>query len=327
MFHCEECGATFVPNRTQKYCSVKCRRKSERKRAKARGYKRPCNKSITYTCNYCGKDYHPKSAERNQYCSRECSFADKEKRCDCGESIRGSGLSQCFVCSSISVGQYVECEICGNEFETFAHNQKYCSDECVKEKNRQWYHDNFVSASETNPYVTKVCEECGAEYKTNHMASRRKYCSKDCAKAVEIRNQARGNHQQRAKHYGVHYEWFVDTYPMRRDGWYCYICGIHTPRKLKGSIEHNAPEVDHVVPLSRGGTHTRDNVKCSCRHCNLLKSDMKLDELEQAHTVTLLARRAYANEYNANKARRQRVMMETATYPAPGDMYVQRELL
>lgn len=38
-----------------------------------------------------------------------------------------------------------------------------------------------------------------------------------------------------------------------------------------GSTESNAPELEHVIPLSKGGTHTRANVRCSCRACNLNK--------------------------------------------------------
>jgi 5-methylcytosine-specific restriction endonuclease McrA len=36
-------------------------------------------------------------------------------------------------------------------------------------------------------------------------------------------------------------------------------------------------EIDHYVPLSKGGSHTLDNVRPSCEHCNLIKSN-KLPE-------------------------------------------------
>ena len=38
--------------------------------------------------------------------------------------------------------------------------------------------------------------------------------------------------------------------------------------------------VDHVVPRSRGGTHTWDNVVTACSPCNGRKSDRTLDELD-----------------------------------------------
>lgn len=55
--------------------------------------------------------------------------------------------------------------------------------------------------------------------------------------------------------------------------WKCYICGVSTPKKLRGSFEDNAPEVDHIIPLSKGGSHVMSNLACACRKCNIEKSD------------------------------------------------------
>ena len=30
-------------------------------------------------------------------------------------------------------------------------------------------------------------------------------------------------------------------------------------------------DIDHVIPLARGGQHTIDNVKVACAHCNTSK--------------------------------------------------------
>lgn len=52
-----------------------------------------------------------------------------------------------------------------------------------------------------------------------------------------------------------------------RDGQVCVYCG--------GS----ATSIDHVVPRSRGGTHTWDNVVAACRRCNHTKADRSLAEM------------------------------------------------
>ena len=39
-----------------------------------------------------------------------------------------------------------------------------------------------------------------------------------------------------------------------------------------------AESIDHVVPRSRGGTHTWDNVVAACRRCNSRKRDQLLGE-------------------------------------------------
>jgi len=40
-----------------------------------------------------------------------------------------------------------------------------------------------------------------------------------------------------------------------------------------------ATSVDHVVPRSRGGAHTWDNVVSACRRCNHVKADSSISEL------------------------------------------------
>jgi 5-methylcytosine-specific restriction endonuclease McrA len=52
-----------------------------------------------------------------------------------------------------------------------------------------------------------------------------------------------------------------------RDGQTCVYCGS------------SATSIDHVIPRSRGGTHTWDNVVAACRRCNHTKADRSLAEL------------------------------------------------
>jgi 5-methylcytosine-specific restriction endonuclease McrA len=40
-----------------------------------------------------------------------------------------------------------------------------------------------------------------------------------------------------------------------------------------------AENLDHVLPRSRGGTHTWENVVAACRHCNARKGDHTPDEV------------------------------------------------
>lgn len=73
-----------------------------------------------------------------------------------------------------------------------------------------------------------------------------------------------------------------------RDGGRCQYC-------------NNAAEsIDHVVPRSRGGTHTWENVVAACRPCNSRKRDRLLEE------TTFILRRPPSQP-------RQRVWMLTST--------------
>ena len=56
------------------------------------------------------------------------------------------------------------------------------------------------------------------------------------------------------------------------DGYRCYGCG----RKcLKGAPNNHLlqPTIDHVVPLSKGGTHEYANCRTMCRQCNCTKGN------------------------------------------------------
>ncbi len=52
-----------------------------------------------------------------------------------------------------------------------------------------------------------------------------------------------------------------------RDDWICQYCGT------------GAENVDHVIPRSRGGTHTWENVVASCRRCNARKENHLHEEV------------------------------------------------
>ena len=52
-----------------------------------------------------------------------------------------------------------------------------------------------------------------------------------------------------------------------RDDWTCQYCG------------RTAENLDHVVPRSRGGTHTWDNVVAACRRCNSRKENRLIDDV------------------------------------------------
>ena len=65
---------------------------------------------------------------------------------------------------------------------------------------------------------------------------------------------------------------------LARDGWKCQACGIDTPESLRGRWVHNAPEIDHIEPVSRGGDHSQANTQCLCRSCNNLKKDRTMAE-------------------------------------------------
>lgn len=73
-------------------------------------------------------------------------------------------------------------------------------------------------------------------------------------------------HKRRAETYGVVHEEYSRTAILERWGHACAYCGAH------------ATHLDHVEPLSKGGSDTESNIVPACAPCNLSKGAKTLAE-------------------------------------------------
>ena len=132
--------------------------------------------------------------------------------------------------------------------------------------------------------------KCNACDKT--FIKRRKHqrsCSDDCSAALREARRARNKRspaaraaesRRRALARGCNGADRID--PIRvfeRDKWRCHICGVKTPKGLRGTTDALAPELEHIVSLADGGAHTWGNVACSCRKCNQSKGSASFGQL------------------------------------------------
>lgn len=58
----------------------------------------------------------------------------------------------------------------------------------------------------------------------------------------------------------------------RRDKDICYLCGC--------AVAKNDVHYDHVIPLTRGGVHSEDNIRVTHARCNLVKGKKLVEELD-----------------------------------------------
>lgn len=143
----------------------------------------------------------------------------------------------------------------------------------IKKKNREkanYYRDN---------HNIRKCVICNKEYNVleNGTVS---YCSNECKKqAIKIIN-ANYKHKTRLRKWATVYQYINPIKVFNRDKWHCKLCGVSTPKSMRGTIALNAPELDHIIPLSKGGSHTYTNVQCLCRSCNNIKSDKLIGQLK-----------------------------------------------
>jgi len=110
-----------------------------------------------------------------------------------------------------------------------------------------------------------TCVECGQGFTA---VQKTKVICHTCQR----RKHGHGKPEKRAKRKGVPYVYGIKPERVfERDHWRCQLCGCKTPRRLRGKNQPTSPEVDHIIPIARGGGHTWNNVQCACRKCNIDK--------------------------------------------------------
>lgn len=117
------------------------------------------------------------------------------------------------------------------------------------------------------------CDECQFSFCPLYVMGRRSSTCTVCSEAKVKARKLAAKLMRKAKVRAVTVEAVNPFRVFERDGWLCRLCGVATPRAKRGTYEDDAPELDHVVPLAKGGAHSYANTQCACRRCNGLKSD------------------------------------------------------
>lgn len=113
--------------------------------------------------------------------------------------------------------------------------------------------------------------EYDKEYRQNNKekiaAGRRAYRQTPVGKAAVIKDK----HKRRARKNNAEYERFDPTEIFERDGWRCQRCR----KKVRPDCKPHHPlypNLDHIVCLANGGSHTRQNTQLLCHRCNTIKA-------------------------------------------------------
>ena len=278
---CEVCGNEFTrrlnkdgSTRKTKYnlCSQPCKARASLLRRKPNAAKRDVerkpktakrdeSRKPPCTCRCCGKEYINKTrskTEGNKYCSRECAFKDI-KAWHIAAPVDRVTPKYCRVHAS-------QCKMCAKPILSRM-PRLYCGDDCMR------------AAYSTAPKV-KACKCCGKDYEPAYTGGGlADYCSDVCRETVAASNKRVDKARRRARLKGATIE-RVDPYRVfDRDRWRCKLCGTRTPKAKRGTYDDNAPELDHINPLSQGGEHSYTNTQCACRKCNGLKSSKPLGQM------------------------------------------------
>ena len=128
----------------------------------------------------------------------------------------------------------------------------------------------------------KKCVECGELYDAVNVIQ--KHCSIECSNK-SINRKKELIKRKKIKENGK-IDWDISlTKLIKRDKNICHICGGKCNKEdyIKNEQGHfiagkDYPSIDHVIPVSRGGTHTWNNVKLAHHYCNSIKSDNEVYE-------------------------------------------------
>lgn len=236
----------------RKYCSKECRPKP------------PLKAEHPTNCLQCQAplDQTRKAGQPRKYCGRECK--------ELATLVRLRAKRQ----------RQLSCDECHKEFMAAGETRRFCSKNCRLENARKAKSEEvrlYFANLYPDGIKTKVCRWCNQPME---VLAKKSYAARlyhpDCSKEAEraryrIKTVKRQNKLVKPSRLAA--DEVVRTY-----GSNCHICeqpiDPSLPRTSKLGLT-----VDHVIPLSKGGPDTIDNLRPAHWSCNNRKSDKLPEEL------------------------------------------------
>ncbi len=225
------------------------------------------------TCRACGSRFDQVLSRgcARAYCSDKCKATRPKtaitKLCDiegCAKLARSNGAAWCEMhygrnrkkgsplAEVRDSGPFDSCQYCGQDSQ----GRQYCGQRCSSRGNRG------------TPRFRR-CEVCERQFEPTNCGRDPRCCSRECKTIIR-------QHYQDIRRFTS----FLDAGGRRlrfkvfaRDGWVCQLCGEPTDRKVKWP-HPMYPTIDHIIPVSKGGTHEESNLQCAHAQCNATMPDL-----------------------------------------------------
>ena len=109
------------------------------------------------------------------------------------------------------------------------------------------------------------------------------FCSNECRNNYVKDSKCNSRHKRRQlqKDNRLTTERIIRSKIFGRDNYRCYLCNIKVIKYkwYQGINKNDMATLDHIIPLSKGGKHSYDNIKTCCFMCNSKKSDKDLADV------------------------------------------------
>lgn len=227
----------------------------------------------TFTCRGCEGEFpRTESGRKRKWCD-DCREQEKRRQsrrtCEIELAAKRVLFSQ--------VGRISHCYRCSTEIENGRIGMKRLTcDDC----RAKGYRSPVRRGTPT--YGNVACQDCGGEFPNRSHNKTSKYCEPCTAKRCVVRandwkranpersrdNRKQAFHIRRARLLGRPIERFKVREIFIRDKWRCGICHIGINRKLQYP-DPMSSSIDHILPISEGGGHTRANVRATHLTCNV----------------------------------------------------------
>ena len=263
---CEQCGKVFAPHknafRKQRFCSKPCADKAAHRSAASRR---------TAVCQVCEKRFNPKMGDRTTCCSRECGWEYHRRN-------RFAAMNQAATERReaerlrLLFERLKQCAVCKSAFVANRQLQVACSGKCQREYQRR----KAIVAAGYDP-DSKPCKACGKEVEgTGTVRAFRPSLCRACAKQASRLSKRRAKRKRglkqsfaTAKHKSAKVMAGLNVL-LKFAGNQCPCCGLLMSKAVHPNHDR-ALELDHALPLSRGGNDLFPNLRPMCRKCNGLK--------------------------------------------------------
>lgn len=215
-------------------------------------------------CKRCGRGLPEKrvTGPRSSYCSSKCKSAASYARRREAISERRRATNREILSNTLKT-----CPQCHAEFRPEKSlKQKYCSPKCAQDFSRDSLSRECSAPDCDRPVRAKSL--CNMHYRRKMRAEGAEWDSDD--QPWSDRRRANWKKRYALGRGAADAESFSYGEIFDRDNWTCGICSDPVDRLLEWPDPMSA-SLDHIVPVSQGGAHVRDNAQCAHLGCNVSK--------------------------------------------------------